>query len=79
MFKLPIISTSEGGIPDIIEHGTTGFIVNKQNPEHLAEKINWLIDYPDKATLMGEKGKKKFFKNYTIEVFEKQLISILNF
>lgn len=79
MFKLPIISSSEGGIPDIIEHGTTGFIVNKQNPEHLAEKINWLIDYPDKATLMGEKGKKKFFKNYTIEVFEKQLISILNF
>jgi glycosyltransferase involved in cell wall biosynthesis len=68
MFKLPVISTNEGGISDIIKNGYTGFIVDKKNPQQLAEKISWLIDNPKKALLMGKKGQDYFFKNYTSEV-----------
>ena len=77
MFKLPVISTDEGGIPDIIKNNETGFIVEKENSQQLSEKIKWLIDNPQKAKLMGEKGRKHFLKNYTLEVFEKKLIKIL--
>ena len=30
MFGLPIISTNEGGIPDIVKHNETGFIIEKK-------------------------------------------------
>ena len=78
MFGLPVISTNEGGIPDIVKDGETGFIVEKQKPKQLAEKIKWLIDHPEEVRLMGEKGQKYFLEHYTLEVFEKRLTHILN-
>ena len=78
MFGLPVISTNEGAIPEIVNNGETGFIVDKQNPEKLAEKINHLIDNPQKAILMGEKGRQFFLEKYTLEVFERRLAHILN-
>jgi glycosyltransferase involved in cell wall biosynthesis len=77
MFKLPVISTDEGGIPDIVKNNETGFIVEKKNSQQLSEKIKWLLDNPQKAKLMGETGRVYFLKNYTLEVFEKRLIKIL--
>ena len=78
MFGLPVISTSEGGIPDIVKNGETGFVIDKQNPNQLAEKIKWFIDNPEEAILMGEKGREYFLENYTLEVFENRLTYILN-
>ena len=78
MFGLPIIATNEGGIPDIVKNGETGFIVDKQNPEKLAEKIKHLIDNPEQASFMGEKGRQYFLEKYTLEVFERRIVHILN-
>ena len=38
-YKLPVISTNEGGIPDIVKDGENGLICEKQNPSHLASKM----------------------------------------
>ena len=78
MFGLPVISTSEGGIPDIVKNGETGFVIDKQNPNQLAEKIKWFIDNPEEASFMGEKGREHFLENYTLEIFENRLTHILN-
>jgi glycosyltransferase involved in cell wall biosynthesis len=78
MFKLPVISTDEGGISDIVKDGETGFIVEKQKPKQLAEKIKWFIENPEKAILVGKKGQEMFFKHYKLEVFEKRMTHILN-
>ena len=77
-FELPIISSNEGGIPDIVKDSETGFIVEKQKPKQLAEKIKWLIDHPEEVRLMGEKGQKYFLEHYTLEIFEKRMTHILN-
>ena len=78
MFGLPVISTNEGGILDIVKNGETGFIVDKQNPEKLAEKLKHLIDNPEKVSLMGKKGREYFIEKYTLEVFERRMVHILN-
>lgn len=77
MFGLPVISTNEGGIPDIVKHNETGFIVEKQNPKQLAEKIEWLINNPKLAEKMGKEGQNQFYKKYTLERFETRLAGIL--
>lgn len=71
------ISTSEGGIPDIVENRETGFVVDRQSPEQLAEKIALLIDNKDMRTRMGNLGYEKFCSEFTLNVFEKRMCEIL--
>ena len=78
MFGLPVISTNEGGIPDIVKNDQTGFVIENQKPNKLAEKIKWFIDNPEEASSMGEKGREHFLENYTLEIFENRLTHILN-
>lgn len=72
------ISTREGGIPDIIEDGKTGFIVERRNPEQLAEKIEKLLKEKDLCHQMGLAGRYKFLKEFTIKRFEQRMSEILN-
>jgi glycosyltransferase involved in cell wall biosynthesis len=42
-YGLPVVATRVGGIPDIIEHGKTGFLVDPRDPEDLRKYIKILI------------------------------------
>jgi len=72
-----VISTNEGAIPEIIDDGKTGFIVEKNNPKDIADKIEVL--YNDKMLLeqMKKKAKAKFFQHYTLEHFEQSIVRVL--
>jgi len=74
---MPIVSTFEGGIPDIIEDGVTGFLVPQRNAELLADKLEVLIRNPLLREKMGRMGRKKYEEQFTLEHFEKNLIAIL--
>lgn len=74
---LPVISTMEGGIPDIVEEGVTGFLVRQKNVEMLAEKIEILIKSSALRQQMGRSGRKKYEKEFMFEIFEQRMIEIL--
>ena len=78
MFGLPVISTNEGAIAEIIDDNETGFIVNKRDSVDLANKIQLLIENPSLRKSMGEKGKAKFEREYTLSHFEKNMARILH-
>jgi len=75
---LPVISTSQGAIPEIIEHGRTGLIVDCQSVESLADKIEYLILHPEEGKRMGQAGRAKFEQQYTIQRFCRNLIAIID-
>lgn len=75
---LPVVSTREGAIPEIIDDGGTGFIIDKQNPGKLAEKLEYLISNPEKTKNMGLAGRDKFERCYTVEKFYKNLMEIFD-
>jgi len=75
---LPVVSTFEGAIPDIVDDGVTGFLVPQKNPQALAEKLKILINNPELRLKMGEAGRKKFFEKYTVDKFENNLVDIFN-
>lgn len=77
-FGLPIISTEEGGIKTIIEDGKTGYIVPKKDEVELANRLENLINLPEKRKEMGIKGKERFLKEFTLINFENRLLEILN-
>lgn len=40
----PPVATDVGGVADFVSHGETGFLVQDNDPEHLAEGINTALD-----------------------------------
>lgn len=74
---LALVSTPEGGIPEIIIHGQTGFLVPQKNAEELANKLEILIKDSELCARMGKNGKKRFEELYTLDKFEHHLVEIL--
>ena len=77
LYSLPIISTFEGGIPDIVEDGITGFLIQQRDVETLAEKLEILIKDSALRHQMGVAARKIFEKKFTLNLFEKKLETIL--
>jgi glycosyltransferase involved in cell wall biosynthesis len=76
-YSLPIVSTSEGGIPDVVVDCQTGFLVNKKDPFSLAEKLEILILNPKLREKMGESGRVKYQEEFTSDIFENCMAQIL--
>lgn len=75
---LPVISTNEGAIPEIVDDGTTGYIVRKKDPKDLADKLKILIEDEKLRIEMGSHGRRKYMEKYTYEIFEKRMCEVFN-
>ena len=60
---LPIISTNVAGIPEMIKHKETGFVINP-NSEELADILKEIDKYDWKG--MGEKSQSLFNSRFTL-------------
>jgi len=77
-FGIPIIATREGAMPEIIDDKITGFLVDKNQPEQIAEKIKILFNDEELRRKMGEAGRKKFLEKYTLEIFEQNMKKVFD-
>jgi glycosyltransferase involved in cell wall biosynthesis len=77
-FGLPVIATREGAIPEIIDDEVTGFLVEKNNPSQISEKLEMFINAPSLCKTMGAAGRDKFLKKYTLDLYESNLKDIFN-
>jgi colanic acid/amylovoran biosynthesis glycosyltransferase len=64
---LPVVSTKHAGIPDVIIHGETGFLVDELNIDKMAEYMLLLLNNRELAREMGMKGKKRISENFSLE------------
>jgi glycosyltransferase involved in cell wall biosynthesis len=56
---LPIVGSSIGGIPDTVEHGINGLLVQAGNIEALAGAIRYLADDPELRQAMAQRNRAK--------------------
>ena len=75
---LPVISTSEGAIPSIIDNGVNGIIVEDLNPDNLAIAMLNYLDNLGCYRKHSIEAQNKFASHYTLETFEKNLVKALN-
>ena len=64
--KTPVIATRTGGIPEIVIHGETGFLVDKNCPEQIADRILELDSNADMRLIMGSNGKNRVYNLFNI-------------
>lgn len=75
---LACISTDEAAIPEIVNDGTTGLIVKKDENgipygKDIAMAIEKLITNRLSCAQMGQEGRKKYERMYTLDVFERNI------
>ena len=64
---LPVVATAVGGIPELVVDGVTGLLVPPHAPISLAEAIVRLLDAPDLRRQMGQAGRERVKKRFTVE------------
>ena len=76
--SLPVVTTNEGGIPDMVRHGVNGLICAKKDPEALADAVSKLIGDSGLRAEMGKRGRELYERCFTPDIFEKNLIECLS-
>mgnify|MGYP006077745931 FL=1 len=76
-FGLPIISSREGAIPEIVSNKYNGIIIKKLNPLTVANAMKFYLKDRKTLNLHSKNNKKDFKIKYTMNSFQNTLINTL--
>ncbi len=71
------IVSDVAGIADYLTDGQDALIFPSENAELLAEKIRWCLNNRTSVKKMGERSYKIYKQFFSMEVFEKNLLSVI--
>jgi len=74
---IPVVTTREGALPDIVEDGETGLLVPPRDPAALASCLAALAADPGLQRRMGARGRERHAQRYTLAAFEQNLAAAL--
>lgn len=77
-FGKPVISSDRGGAPEIVQDGVTGFSINPEDLDSLADRLIQLLQDEALRIRMGEAGRQRVEENFTFTCFEERLTRILD-
>jgi glycosyltransferase involved in cell wall biosynthesis len=72
----PIVATAVDGCDEAVTDGETGFLVPPANPAAMAEAIETLLKNPELAKQMGERGRQRVEKHFSMERHRRALAEI---
>jgi len=74
----PVIAFKSGGVKESVVNGQTGILIEKNNPDFLAEKIIELLDKPDFLAKMGKKARQHVKENFSWNIAAEKIDKFLN-
>ena len=72
----PVIATTAGGLPEVIEHGVSGWLVPPQDPTQLAQAIARLMDDAPLRQRLGDAGRARALERFSLPVLTARLRDI---
>ncbi|MBY0353848.1 glycosyltransferase [Candidatus Babeliales bacterium] len=75
---LQIISTYHSGIPELVEHGISGFLAPEKDIKALTEYLDYLIKNPATWPAMGRAGRAKVVQDFETKKEHDQLEQIFS-
>jgi glycosyltransferase involved in cell wall biosynthesis len=63
----PTVATNVSSIPEIVQHGETGLLVDVQDPPRLADAIVRLLKDRELALSMGRRGREVMLEKFTLD------------
>ena len=74
---LPTVASAVGGIIDTMEDGVDGLLVKPGDVKDLEEKLEWIIQNPERAKEIGENGRKTAIEKYSYEAIEDTIRQVI--
>jgi glycosyltransferase involved in cell wall biosynthesis len=74
--SLPVVATDVGGIPDLLQHGVTGQIVERANVPALAQAIGRYLLAPELLQLHGAAARRRVETHYSLEAMLGEYVSL---
>jgi glycosyltransferase involved in cell wall biosynthesis len=75
---VPVISTRVGAIPEMIEDGVGGFLIEADREAPLADRMSWAIDNRAQLPAMGARGRERAETHYAAETNYPLLLDTLS-
>lgn len=63
----PVVASCVGGLPEVVDHGHTGYLVEPGDVENLRRRLQDLLGDPARAAAMGERGRQRVVERFTWE------------
>ncbi len=76
--RKPVVAFDINSSAEIIEDGSSGYLVEKGNVNALFEKVHYLISNPDIAKKTGEQGRKRVEKIFTFTESMERVEKLIN-
>ena len=75
---IPVVATKAGSVPELIQNGITGFLVDCEQPEQLADSIAKLVQSKELRAQFSVNARKFISDNYSVEhvstLFKNELV-----
>lgn len=73
---VPVVATRVGGVPELIEHGEMGLLVEPGDAAALSAAIQSMIADPERAAAMAVKARRRVMEEFDIEKSAQRLFGI---
>jgi glycosyltransferase involved in cell wall biosynthesis len=64
---LPVIATSVGGNPELVQQDVTGFLISAGDSEALARKLRYYLENPDVRREHGTAARNRVVNNFSMD------------
>ena len=76
-FSLPIITTDVGDSKILVKNGDNGYVCEPKNRSQILEKLRILVKDEKKRVQYGENSYKRILNDFSIDVFSKKYINLI--
>jgi starch synthase len=74
----PVVCSRIGGIPEVVQHGVTGFLVEPGSVEELRERLGEVLSQPVVAARMGRAARELALERFTWEACAERCLAAYN-
>jgi glycosyltransferase involved in cell wall biosynthesis len=78
----PVVAARDGGLPEVVIHGETGMLVDKEDSHGLAQALTFLLSHPKEANQMGKAARNRvqtdFSMDRCVDEYESLCQSLIN-
>jgi glycosyltransferase involved in cell wall biosynthesis len=75
-YGLPVVATRWRAAPSIIEEGQTGFLVEIEDPQALAERLEQLIQSPTLRERMAMQARAQYLRRFTTRQYLREMENV---
>jgi len=74
---VPVVAFASGGIPEMVEQGATGFLVEERSPKALAFAMLDALESPGRRREVADRARAKARTEFSLERYRAQMIEVV--